>query len=97
MFSTRIINYNNTRMLNICDTDLLGRTLKRDNFSLKISQEYYAGKVVEKEEAKDLLKESDSINMVGKEIISLSVDMGIGSQDGVKVIDGIPFLIVFKM
>ena len=97
MFSTRMINYNNTRMLNICDTDLLGRTLKRDNFSLKISQEYYADKVVEKEEAKDLLKESDSINMVGKEIISLSVDMGIGSQDGVKVIDGIPFLIVFKM
>ena len=97
MFRARLINHNNTRMLNICDADLLGRTVKRDNFSLKISQEYYAGKVVEKEEAKDLLKESDSINMVGKEIISLSVDMGIGSQDGVKVIDGIPFLIVFKM
>ena len=75
MFSARMINYNNTRMLNICDTDLLGRTLKRDNFSLKISQEYYADKVVEKEEAKDLLKESDSINMFGNEIISLSVDM----------------------
>ena len=84
-------------MLNICDADLLGRTLKRDNFSLKISQEYYAEKVVEKEEAKDLLKGSSNINMVGKEIISLSIDLGIGSQDGVKVIDGIPFLIVFKM
>ena len=97
MFRARLINHNNTRMLNICDADLLGRTVKRDNFSLKISQEYYAEKVVEKEEAKDLLKESDNINMVGKEIISLSVDIGIGSQDGVKVIDGIPFLIVFKM
>ena len=97
MFRARLINHNNTRMLNICDADLLGRTVKRDNFSLKISQEYYAEKVVEKEEAKDLLKESDSINMVGKEIISLSVDMGIGSQDGIKEIDGIPFLIVFKM
>ena len=97
MFCARLFNHNNTRMLNICDADLLGRTLSRGNFSLKISQEYYADKVVEKEEAKDLLKESDSINMVGKEIISLSVDMGIGSQDGVKVIDGIPFLIVFKM
>ena len=97
MFRARLINHNNTRMLNICDADLLGRTLKRDNFSLKISQEYYAEKVVEKEEAKDLLTESDNINMVGKEIVSLSVDMGIGSQDGVKVIDGIPFLIVFKM
>ena len=97
MFSARLINHNNTRMLNICDADLLGRTLKRDNFSLKISQEYYAEKVVEKEEAKDLLKGSSNINMVGKEIISLSIDLGIGSQDGVKVIDGIPFLIVFKM
>ena len=97
MFRARLINHNNTRMLNICDADLLGRTLKRDNFSLKISQEYYTDKVIEKKEAKDLLKESDNINMVGKEIISLSVDIGIGSQDGVKVIDGIPFLIVFKM
>ena len=35
--------------------------------------------------------------MVGKEIISLSVNMGIGSQKGVKEIDGIPFLIVFKV
>ena len=97
MFRARLINHNNTRMLNICDADLLGRTLNRDNFSLKISQEYYAEKVIEKEEAKDLLKESDNINMVGKEIISLSVDLGIGSEKGVKVIDGVPFLIVFKM
>ena len=84
-------------MLNICDSDLIGKTLKRDNFSLKIKEEYYADKIVEKEEAKDLLKGSDNINMVGKTIIDLSVDMGIGSEGGIKVIDGIPFLIVFKM
>jgi hypothetical protein len=35
--------------------------------------------------------------MVGKEIISLSVNIGIGSQEGIKEIDGIPFLLVFKM
>ena len=97
MFCARLFNHNNTRMLNICDADLLGRTLSRGNFSLKISEEYYSDKVIEKEEAKDLLKGSDNINMAGKEIISLSVDMGIGSQNGVKAIDGIPFLIVFKM
>ena len=97
MFSARVINYQNTRMLNICDTNLLGRTLNRDNFSLKISEKYYAEKTVEKEEAMGLLQESDSINMVGKDIISLSVNIGIGSNEGVKEIDGIPFLIVFKM
>jgi len=75
MFSARLINHSDTLMLNICDADLLGRTLKRDNFTLKISEKCYAEKVVDKEEAKDLLRRSNNINMVGKEIISLSVNM----------------------
>ncbi len=97
MFSARLINHEDTHMLNICDTELLGRTLNRDNFTLKISEKYYAEKTVEKEEAKELLKKSNNINMIGKEIISLSTSIGIGSPDGIKKIDGIPFLIVFKM
>ena len=97
MFSARLLNHSDTRMLNICDADLLGRTLNRGNFTLKISEKYYAQKVVDKEEAKDLLRRSNNINMVGKDIISLSVNMGIGSREGVKEIDGIPFLLVFKM
>ena len=97
MFSARLIKHKDSSMLNICDSDLLGKTLNRDNFSLKISEKYYAEKVVEQEEARDLLQKSDNINMVGKKIIYLSVNMGIGSQEGVKMIDGIPFLIVFKM
>ena len=97
MFYARVISQKNTHMLNICDADLLGRTINRDDFSLKISEKYYGEKSVEKDEAEALLKESDNINMVGKEIISLSTDIGVGSRDGVKEIDGIPFLIVFKM
>ena len=97
MFSARLINHKDTSMLNICDTELLGRTLNKGSFTLKISEKYYAQKVVEKEEAKELLRRSNNINMAGKEIISLSVDMGIGSQEGIKEIDGVPFLIVFKM
>ena len=97
MFSASLINHNDTHMLNICDTDLLGRILNRDNFTLTISEKYYGQKVVEKEEAEDLLRKSNNINMVGKEIISLSTSIGIGSPEGIKEIDGIPFLLVFKM
>jgi len=97
MFSARLINHNDTRMLNICDADLLGRILNNGDFTLKISEGYYAQKIIEEEEAKELLRGSNNINMVGKEIIALSVNIGIGSQAGVKEIDGIPFLIVFKM
>ena len=97
MFAARLINHNDTSMLNICDAELLGRTVNRGSFTFKISEKYYAERVVEKEEAKELLKISDNINMAGKEIVSLSTSIGIGSQEGVKEINGIPFLLVFKM
>ena len=72
MFSARIINHNNTRLLNICDSDLLGKTIISEKLSIKISESYYGEKSIKKEEAEHLLKKCDNINMVGKDIISLS-------------------------
>ena len=97
MFSARLINNNNTRLLNICDSDLLGKTIISEKLSIKISESYYGEKLIKKEEAEHLLKKCNNINMVGEEIISLSIDLGVGSEKGVKKIGGVPFLIVFKM
>jgi hypothetical protein len=84
-------------MLNICDADLLGKKIIQDELIMNISESYYGERFVERDEAEDLLKNSSIINMVGKETISLSIDLGIGSENGVKIISGVPFLIVFKM
>ncbi len=97
MFSAKTVTQQNTHMLNICDYDLLGKTIINHNLKIEINQAYYGGKKINDTEARDLLKKSNSINMVGKQIISLSVSLGIGTLNGVKEIDGIPFLIVFKM
>ncbi|MFQ6025213.1 MAG: DUF424 domain-containing protein [Nitrosopumilaceae archaeon] len=95
-FGVRIISYQDRPMLNICDSDLLGKTISQSDFTLNINKRYYAEQMVEKSEAEDLLKKCSIINMVGKEIISLSVGLGIGSSKGVKEINGVPFLIVYK-
>lgn len=97
LFSIRITKYQNDLMLNICDAPLLGKKLVEKKLKMHISESYYGERLVEKEEAENLLKQCASINMVGKETISLSVSLGIGSHQGVKEIDGVPFLIVFKM
>jgi len=34
MFSSRLINHKDTSMLNICDAELLGRTLSKGDFTL---------------------------------------------------------------
>ncbi len=95
-FSIKLTNYQKNPMLNICDAELLGKDISENDLRLNISKSYYGEKLVNKKEAEDLLKTCSVINMVGKETISLSTSLGIGSENGVKNIDGVPFLIVFK-
>jgi len=84
-------------MLNICDAQLLGKELSKDDLTIKINRNYYGERVVEKNEAMSLLKTYSIINMVGKETVSMSLDLGIGSKQGIKEINDVPFLLVFKM
>ncbi|MCE9653145.1 MAG: DUF424 domain-containing protein [Nitrosarchaeum sp.] len=96
-FSIKITEYQKNLMLNICDAELLGKNIIQNELTMKISESYYGDQIIEKDEAKKLLESSTIINMVGKNTISLSLELGIGSENGVKKISGVPFLIVFKM
>ena len=96
-FSVRVTDYQKNVMLNICDAELLGKNIVQDDLNMHISESYYGEKIVETEEAKTLLKNSSIINMVGEDTVSMSIELGIGSENGVKKISGVPFLIVFKM
>tara|TARA_B100000809_G_scaffold96347_1_gene94913 strand:+ start:852 stop:1148 length:297 start_codon:yes stop_codon:yes gene_type:complete len=96
-FSVKVSNYQKNSTLNICDAELLGKKIIQDELTMHISESYYGEKLVEKEEAKSLLKNYLIINMVGKETISLSRELGIGSETGIKTISDVPFLIVFKI
>ncbi len=96
-FSVKVSNYQKNSTLNICYDEQLGKTISKYELNMKISQSYYGEKLVDKEEAKSLLKNSLIINMVGKETVSLSIELGIGSETGIKTISDVPFLIVFKI
>ncbi len=95
-FAVRSLNYQHNRMLNICDADLVGRTFNESDLAINISKSYFAEQIVEEREAENLLRNASIINMVGEKTVALSVKMGIGSSKGIKKIDGIPFLLVFK-
>ncbi|MCH8973074.1 MAG: DUF424 domain-containing protein [Thaumarchaeota archaeon] len=96
-FSVRLTSYQKNTLLNICDVDLVGKKISEKNLQVDISKNYYGKEIIEKNEAENLLKNASVINMVGKEIISLSMNLGIGSEKGIKKISGVPFLIVYKI
>jgi hypothetical protein len=96
-FSVKVSDYQKNLVVNICDIDLLGKNLVEEQLNMNISKNYYGEKIIEHEEAKHLLKNASIINMVGKNAVSLSIELGVGSENGVKKVAGVPFLIVFKM
>ena len=95
-FSVRISDYQKNIMVNMCDAELLGKYVINGKLKIHISESYYGKQLVDKEEAISFLKSASIMNLVGKETISLAIDLGIGSESGVKIISDIPFLIIFN-
>ena len=95
-FSVRTTNYQKQSMLNICDAELLGKKIIEGDLTMHISENYYGGRFVEKDEAESLLNNSLIINMAGKKTVSLALKLGIGSENAVKIVSDVPFLIIFN-
>ncbi len=97
LFASKLITSSGNIILNICDTELLDKIIKDEKTEIKISSNYYNKNTIDEIEAGHLLEKCTSANMVGEKTISLSLKLGIGSEAGIRRIDGVPFLLIFKM
>ena len=95
-YSVRVSDYQKNTMVNMSDIELIGKDVIDGELKINISENYYGKQIVEKDEAISLLQSASIMNLVGKETISLAIELGIGSKDGVKIISDIPFLIIFN-
>ena len=90
-FSVRISDYQKNIMVNMCDAELIGKEVVDGELKIQIAENYYGKQIVGKDEATSFLKSASIMNLVGKETISLAIDLGIGSKDGVKIISNFHF------
>ena len=95
-FSVQISDYQKNIMVNMCDAELIGKDVVDGKLKIHINESYYGKQLVDKAEAIAFLKSASIMNLVGHETISLAIDLGIGSESGVKIISDIPFLIIFN-
>jgi len=63
---------------------------------LKKYENFYAGKIVDEEEAKKHLENFDSANMVGKKSVSLALRLGLCEKSEVRTIAKIPHIQIYK-
>ncbi len=74
----REIEYNNIKeiLLSLADRDLIGKEIKHNGVIIKISEDFYKGKLVTKKEASLLMRKATIINFIGKESVELGVKNG---------------------
>ncbi len=95
-FSVRSIAWKNSSVVNVCDTELIGRTLVEGKLRMHISKDFFGGELVEEEEAVRLIKESSMISLAGERSVKIALTNKLGSPQAVREIEGVPFLMIYK-
>jgi hypothetical protein len=95
-FISRQYRYQSTSMVNICDEELVGRTLVDGNLKVAIDGDYFSGERVDAREALRLVRETDVINLVGDRIVNKVIREKLAHPRAVRKIGGVPFLMIYK-
>ena len=96
IYAARTTKYSDSLMISVCDSDLVGKTLRQGEVVISLSSQYFQEEVIEKEQAADLLNKCSIANLVGEKIVAMAISMGLAKEASVKRICGIPFLMIFK-
>jgi hypothetical protein len=84
-------------LLAACDDEILGRTFCEGELQLVVSESFYGGEKVSKENFIELIKNATIINLVGEKVIKIALDLGLIGPDGIIEIDGVPHAQIAKM
>jgi hypothetical protein len=95
-FAVRTAEYKGSVLVNICDEELIGRTVREGKLQMNISKEFYLGEVVDASEALDLIRRCAIVNLAGHRAVSLAVDNSICNRQAIREIENVPFLMVYK-
>ena len=92
----RTAEFKGTLLVNICDEELVGKTVTEGKLEVHLSKEFYSGEVVDKGEALRLIRTCSILNLAGSRSVALAVDNRVGAPEAVREIDEVPFLMVYK-
>lgn len=91
------VNVHDEKVLSLCDSELIGRTLKQDNFELIITERFYKGEKIGEKHIIALLKEAGNVNIVGENSVKLALKAKAITKDGIREIDGVPIAQIYSI
>jgi len=84
-------------LLCICDSEILGKTLREGKITFRVKEDFYKGARVAVEEAVELIETSTIVNMVGKNVVKKAIERGYVHPEAVLNIQGVPHAQIVKL
>ena len=95
-FCVRTAEYRGSVLANICDQELVGRTVTEGRLQVQLTKEFYIGETLGASETLKLIRSCAVVNLAGKRSVSLAINNGVGAREAVRQIEDVPFLMVYK-
>jgi len=95
-FAVKTTEYRGSVLVNVCDEELVGRTVAEGKLRVHLSEDFYSGEVVDKGEALRLIRTSSIVNLAGERSVLLAVDNQLGAKEAIREIEEVPFLMIYK-
>jgi hypothetical protein len=95
-FAVRTAEYRGNTLVNICDEELVGKTVSEGKLQVHLSSDFYSGESVDMGEALRLIRLCAIVNLAGKRVVALALENQIGAREAVREIEGVPFLMIYK-
>lgn len=84
-------------LLSMCDTEILGRTLREGKIVFCVKEDFYRGTRVDVEEAVSMIKSSTIVNMIGKNVVKEAIEKGFVHPEAVLKIEGVPHAQIVRL
>ncbi len=97
MFYTKIYRVQGEVIVAICDKELLGKRFEEGEIVIDVKKDFYGGSLIGRDDAIRLLEEGTIINLVGKKIVSIAIEIGLVDKENVLVVKDVPHAQVYKI
>jgi len=91
------VHSSSRKVVAICDENLLGKRFEQGIKQLQITESFYKGEKMSKEEVLNLIRAESSsatFNIVGKESVNLAIEAGIIEKNSASKVKNIPFILI---
>ena len=78
-------------VLAVCDKEILGKKIEEGQKQLDLTSDFYKGKELDDTLIRDMIRNADSINLVGQNSVKMGIEEGVIEENEILQINGIPY------